>query len=58
MNDKQQEGVRFAEIVLGVRVSNEPPLPGTRLARLMELDAQCAPEGVSDAEFCRRASEL
>jgi hypothetical protein len=37
MNDAQKETVRFAEIALGVQVSDTPPPPGSKLAQLIEL---------------------
>lgn len=58
MTDAQEEGIRFAEIVLGVEISDEPAPPGSRLAKLHELDREAEATGMSDEEFARRAAEL
>lgn len=58
MNENQRDGIRFAEIVLGVHVSEDPPPPGSKLARLIELEQEAQRIGMSDEEFTRRAHAL
>jgi hypothetical protein len=58
MNEDQRDGMRFAEIVLGVQISDDQPPPGSKLARIIELEQKCSAEGVSEAEFRRRAADL
>lgn len=54
----QEETIRFAEIVFGVRIMEGSPPAGSRLARFIELDRECEAAGLSDEEFHRRADEL
>lgn len=49
--DAQEEGVRFAEIVLGVEVSKQPPPPGSKLARLIALEQELAEGKITEAEL-------
>lgn len=46
-DDAQAEGIRFAEIVTGLSVTDDPPPAGSKLARLIELDRQRVAEGRS-----------
>ncbi|MFF1460394.1 hypothetical protein [Streptomyces sp. NPDC058330] len=40
MDDPQQVGIAFAETVLGVTVSSEPPDPSSPLGRIREFTAE------------------
>lgn len=58
MNERQRDAIRFAELVLDVQVMDGPPPAGSKLARLIELDAQCQAEGRSESDFYLRAARL
>lgn len=54
---KHEIGIRFAQQVLGVVVSDEPPTPGSPLARLLAL-AEQRPVTVEDVRRFREEGQL
>ncbi|EHR63868.1 hypothetical protein [Saccharomonospora cyanea] len=58
MSDRQTEGLRFAEIVTGLTVTDEAPPEGSPLARLIELDHQRRAEGHSQEWLNEQARKL
>lgn len=58
MSDRRTEGLRFAEIVTGVTVTDEAPPEGSPLSRLIELDRQRRADGHSQEWLNERARKL
>ncbi|MEU4264328.1 hypothetical protein ACYCCF_26680 [Streptomyces argenteolus] len=51
MNDPQQVGIAFAEIALGVTVSNEPPDPSSPLGRIRAFTEEHGEEALRADHF-------